>query len=370
MKKRVIISSNTTWNVYNFRLGLIRSLQSKGYQIIALAPKDEYVCELESLGVKCYDIYMNQKGTNPFADIVLFIRYIRLFLVIKPHLILSYTIKPNIYGNLAANVLCIPTVNNISGLGTLFIRINFLSYIGKVLYKIALKSSAHIFFQNKSDLNLFLQDNLVSFSKSSVIPGSGVNTDVFKQSKTGNCGRKFLFVGRLIRDKGVFEYLEAAAWMHEEYPNVEFLLAGQLGYNNKTALTLKELNSFTDKYPSIVHLGKIEDMYSLLASVDVVVLPSYREGLSKSLVEAASMSLPIISTDVPGCVDIVEHEYNGLVCKVKSTESLRLSFEKMINLSAEKRHQMGLNGRKIVLTKFDEIIVIKHYLNVINSILN
>jgi glycosyltransferase involved in cell wall biosynthesis len=370
MKKRVIISSNTTWNVYNFRLGLIRSLQSKGYHIISLAPYDKYVCELESLGVKCYDININQKGTNPVADILLFIRYIRLFYVIRPHLILSYTIKPNIYGNFAANVLGIPVVNNISGLGTLFIRTNFFSNIGKLLYKIALKSSVHIFFQNNSDRNLFLQDNLVSPSKSSVIPGSGVNTDVFKQNRTSNCGRKFLFVGRLIGDKGVFEYLEAAACMQEEYPNVEFLLAGQLGYNNKTALTLKELNSYTDVHPNIVYLGKIEDMYDLLASVDVVVLPSYREGLSKSLVEAASMSLPIITTDVPGCVDIVEHEYNGLICKVKSTESLKLSIKKMINLTAEKRHQMGLNGRNIILTKFDEIIVIKHYLNVINSILN
>jgi len=369
MKKKILINLNTSWNIYNFRLGLIKSLQSKGYEIISLAPKDKYVIELESIGVKCYHIFLNQKGTNPFTDFILFIKYLKLFNKIKPDLILSYTIKPNIYGNFAANILNIPTVNNISGLGTLFIKTNFISCIGKLLYKLSLKSSAHVFFQNNIDLELFLQSNLVNCSKSTVIPGSGVNTAMFKQNKNTNRGQKFLFVGRLIGDKGVFEYLEAATKILEEYPNVEFLLAGELGYNNKTALTKTQLDRYTDFNPQIKYLGKTDNMFSLLQSIDVMVLPSYREGLSKSLVEAASMSLPIITTDVPGCNDVVKNEYNGFICEVKSIESLKQSIKKIIELSAEKRNKMGINGRKIAISKFDENIVIQHYLKVIKTIL-
>ncbi|MDA9656065.1 glycosyltransferase family 4 protein [Flavobacteriales bacterium] len=363
IKKKILININTSWNVYNFRLGLIKSLQLKGYEIVALAPKDEYVIKLESIGVKCCHVSINQKGTNPISDYILFLNYLKLFKKIKPDLILSYTIKPNIYGNFAAQVLNIPTINNISGLGTLFIKSTFISFIGKILYKFSLKRSAHIFFQNNHDRKLFLKSNLVSSHNSSVIPGSGVDTEIFKNNKNINRGQKYLFLGRLIGDKGVFEYLEAAAKIVEEYPEVQFLLAGELGYNNKTALSEIQLDSYTNS--QIKYLGKIDNIVNLLKSIDVMVLPSYREGLSKSLIEAASMSIPIITTDVPGCNDVVEDGYNGFICEVKSSESLQKKIKKMIELSSEKRIEMGKNGRKIVIDKFDEDIIIKHYIKVI-----
>jgi glycosyltransferase involved in cell wall biosynthesis len=369
MAKKILINLNTSWNIYNFRLSLIKSLQSKGYEVIALAPNDNYVDEIESIGVKCYNVFLKQKGTNPITDFYLFIQYLKLFNKIKPDIILSYTIKPNVYGNFAANILNIPTVNNISGLGTLFIKTTLTSHIGKILYKLSLKSSAHVFFQNNNDLELFLQLKLVNSLKSSVIPGSGVDTTKFKQNKNTNRGRKFLFVGRLIGDKGVFEYLEAATKILKEYPNVEFLLAGELGYNNKTALTKIQLDRYTEFNSHIIYLGKTDNMFSLLQSIDVMVLPSYREGLSKSLVEAASMSLPIITTDVPGCNDVVKNEYNGFICELKSIESLKQSIKKIIELSPEKRNEMGINGRKIAISKFDKNIVIQHYLKVIKTIL-
>ena len=370
MNKKILINVNSSWNIFNFRLGLIKFLQSQGYEVFALAPKDEYVIKLESIGVKCYHISLNQKGTNPFTDFFLFIKYLNLFNKIKPDLILSYTIKPNIYGNFAASILNIPTVNNISGLGTLFIKTNFISYIGKLLYKLSLKSSAHVFFQNNNDLELFIKSRLIKSYNCSVIPGSGVKTSIFKQNKKQNKGNKFLFVGRLIGDKGVFEYLEAARRVLTEYPNVVFFLAGELGYKNKTAITKTQLDNYTNSNSQIKYLGKVDDMVSLLESVDIVVLPSYREGLSKSLIEAASMSLPIITTDVPGCIDVVENEYNGLICKVKSIKSLENNIKKIIELSADKRHEMGMNGRKIAIAKFDEKIIIQHYLKVINMVLN
>lgn len=369
MSKKILINLNTTWNIFNFRLGLIKFLQSEGYEIIAVAPGDEYVNRLKAAGLKCYNIYMNQKGTNPISDLALFVQYLRLFNKIKPNLILSYTIKPNVYGNFAASILKIPTINNISGLGTLFIKTNFISSIGKILYKLSLKSSKHVFFQNNNDLELFIKSRLIKPYKCSVIPGSGVNTSIFKQNKKTNEGNKFLFVGRLIGDKGVFEYLEAAKQVLLEYPNVNFFLAGELGYNNKTAITQTQLDNYTISNRQIKYLGKTDDMLSLLKSADVMVLPSFREGLSKSLVEAASMSLPIITTDVPGCNDVVKNEYNGFICEVKSIESLKQSIKKIIELSAEKRNEMGINGRKIAISKFDENIVIQHYFKVVKTIL-
>ena len=370
MNKKIIINLNSSWNIFNFRLGLIKFLQSEGYEIIAVAPRDEYVNHLKAAGLKCYNIYMNQKGTNPITDFFLFLQYLRLFNKIKPNLILSYTIKPNIYGNFAANILNIPTINNISGLGTLFIKTNFISSIGKILYKLSLKSSEHTFFQNKNDLELFLESRLIKSNNCSVIPGSGVKTSVFKQNKKINKGEKFLFVGRLIGDKGVFEYLESARQVLIEYPNVEFFLAGELGYNNKTAITKTQLDNYTNSNSQIKYLGKVDDMISLLESIDVVVLPSYREGLSKSLIEAASMSLPIITSNVPGCIDVVKNEYNGLICQVKSIRSLEKNIKKIIDLPAEKRLEMGMNGRKIAISKFDEKIIIQYYLKVIKKNLN
>ncbi|MDA8893585.1 glycosyltransferase family 4 protein [Flavobacteriaceae bacterium] len=370
INKKILINVNSSWNVFNFRLGLIKFLQSEGYEVIALAPKDEYVNYLESAGVKCFNISLNQKGVNPITDFILFLKYLRMFNKIKPNLILSYTIKPNIYGNFAASILKIPTINNISGLGTLFIKTNFISSIGKILYKLSLKSSKHVFFQNNTDLKLFIKSRLIKSYNCSVIPGSGVKTSVFKQNKKTNKGEKFLFVGRLIGDKGVFEYLESARQVLIEYPNLEFFLAGELGYNNNTAITKTQLDNYTNCNSQIKYLGKVDDMVSLLKSIDIMVLPSYREGLSKSLIEASSMSLPIITTDVPGCIDVVENDYNGLICKVKSIKSLKNSIKKIIELSAEKRNEMGINGRKIAITKFDEKIIVQYYLKVIKKVLN
>ena len=365
---KIVISVNTTWNIFNFRLGLIKELQSKGHQVIALAPKDKYVPKLEALGVTCHHVTLNLSGTNPINEINLFWQYYKLFKVIKPDIILSYTIKPNIYGNFAARLLRIHTINNISGLGTIFIRTTLASYIGKILYKLSLSSSFHVFFQNTDDKKLFVKSKLVTFNKCSVIPGSGVNISTFKSERTNNVGKTFLFAGRLIGDKGVFEYLEAATEILKFYPDIKFLLAGELGYNNNTALSKDKLKYYTNNYPQIKYLGKTDNMVSVFESIDVMVLPSYREGLSKSLVEAAAMTLPIITTDVPGCKEVVNNNESGLLCNVKSSVSLVKNMKKMVELNQHERHQMGINGRKIVEKIFAEEHVIRHYLLHINKL--
>lgn len=365
---KILISINTSWNIYNFRVELIKALQSKGHQIIALAPKDEYITKLETLGIKCIDINMNQQGINPFHDLKLIRDYYSIFKTIQPDLILSYTIKPNIYGNLAARMLTIPTINNISGLGTIFIKKTIVSYIGRLLYKIGLASSSHVFFQNNEDRQLFLKHKLIKSTKNSVIPGSGVDITYFKSNRTTNQGNRFLFVGRLIRDKGVIEFLEAALRVLQTYPNKQFFLAGELGYNNNTALTKSKLDYYLNQPSQIQYLGKTDDIKSLLSEVDVMVLPSYREGLSKSLIEAAAMSLPIITTDVPGCREVVEHNFNGILCEAQSISSLENAMLDMILLSNETRHLMGLNGRLKIVNNFSNATVINTYLQQIKTI--
>ena len=365
---KILISINTFWNIYNFRVELINALQSKGHEVIALAPKDAYAAKLEALGVKCVNINMNQQSINPFRDLKLIRDYHSIFKTIQPDLILSYTIKPNIYGNLAARMLSIPTINNISGLGTLFIKKTIVSYIGRLLYKIGLASSSHVFFQNNEDRQLFLKYKLIKPTKNSVIPGSGVDTTYYKSNRTTNLGNRFLFVGRLIRDKGVIEFLDAALKILQTYPHKQFFLIGELDCNNKTALNKSNLDYYLNQSSQIQYLGKTDDIKSILSEVDVMVLPSYREGLSKSLIEAAAMSLPIITTDVPGCREVVEHKFNGILCQAKSTSSLENAILEMILLSNETRHFMGLNGRLKVIDTFSNTIVIKTYLQKIKNI--
>lgn len=365
---KILISLNTSWNIYNFRVALIKALHSNGHEVFALAPKDEYMVRLEALGIKCIPIKINPKGINPFTDIYLIRNYYSVFKRLQPDIILSYTIKPNIYGNIAARILHIPVINNISGLGTLFIKTNIISYIGKLFYKFSLKFGSHVFFQNQNDRNLFIKEKLVTASKSSVIPGSGVNTTFFNSSKTSNSGNRFLFVGRLIKDKGVVEYLEASVSILKSHPEKEFLLVGEIGCKNNTALEKTDLEYYLNMSSQIKYLGKTDDIKSLLSSVDIMVLPSYREGLSKSLLEAAAMKLPIITTDVSGCREVVLDGFNGLLCAPKSKLSLEQVMLDMISLPEKTRHSMGVNGRLKVIEEFSDTIVINTYLDRIKTI--
>ena len=364
----LLISVNTSWNAYNFRKKLILSLLENKHQVYVLAPFDCYTPKLELFGLTCIDIKINQNGVNPLVDFQLIRNYYQVFKKVNPDLILSYTIKPNIYGNLAARMLSIPTINNISGLGTIFIKKTVISYIGRLLYKIGLASSSHVFFQNNEDRQLFIKYKLIKSTKNSVIPGSGVDTTYFKSNRTTNLGNRFLFVGRLIRDKGVIEFLDAALKILQTYPHKQFFLIGELDCNNKTALNKSNLDYYLNQSSQIQYLGKTDDIKSILGEVDVMVLPSYREGLSKSLIEAAAMSLPIITTDVPGCREVVEHKFNGILCQAKSTSSLENAILDMILLSNETRHFMGLNGRLKVIDTFSNTIVIKTYLQKIKNI--
>lgn len=367
-REKIVMTSNTLWFIYNFNLNLIRYLK-KNYRLIIVAPKDEYAKKLTPYVEQLVDVSVNSSGMNPGEDALLTYKFYKIYKKIKPNIILSYTIKPNIYGNFAAARLNIPVINTITGLGTIFIKKSFATKIGKILYRKALKYSAHTFLLNQTDINTFLEHQLISPKLASIVPGSGIDTNKFKKERTENKGKTFLFVGRLLGDKGIRECLAAFNKVLKCYPNIELRIAGELGSNNKTAITKPELNKWLE-VPQITYLGKTDNIVAELAKADVMVLPSYREGLSRSLLEAASMSLPIISSNVPGCVEVVKDNVNGFLCKPKDIDSLSNRMEKMLNLKEQERLTMGRKGRALVKNEFDEKIVNEVYSSKIHEILS
>lgn len=369
--QKIVIALNTAWNLFNFRAGLIRALIAEGYEVVAVAPYDSYAPRLAELGCRYVEVPMDNKGTNPVKDLLLFFRFLRLFLRERPSVFLGYTIKPNVYGSLAAHLAGVAVINNIAGLGTAFIRDSWLTRLVRGLYKLALSGSRHVFFQNNDDLNLFVSQGLVDPAKVSRLPGSGIDLAAFRnievQSSGINTPFVFLLVARLLRDKGVGEYVEAARLVRQKFPDVRFQILGFLDAQNPTAVSKGEMSAWVQE-GVVEYLGETDKVQHYLAIADCVVLPSYREGVPRSLLEAAAMAKPIVATDVIGCRDVVTHGVNGLLCKVADAHDLAERLMEMLSLPSEVRWQMGWAGRKKVEEEFDEKIVINQYLMAIGDL--
>jgi len=371
MNKKIAIVINSSWNVFNFRSGLLKALQAEGYKIVVIAPNDDFSEKLKKMKFEYYNIDMNAKGTNPKEDLKLIISLYKLYKRIKPDLILHYTIKPNIYGTIAASFLKIPTINNIAGLGTLFIKQNFVTKIAKWLYKYSQSKADKIFFQNRDDFDMFTGEGLVDKSKCDILPGSGVDTNKFlpvEYKKEDNIFR-FLLVARMLWDKGVDEYIEASKIIKNKYKNVEFQMLGFLDVNNHSAVSKEQMQEWIDA-GYVNYLGVSDNVKIEIAKANCIVLPSfYREGTPRVLLESASMAKPIITTDNVGCRDVVDDGVNGYLCEVRNAKDLAYKMELMLNLSENERAKMGRMGREKIINEFDESIVIDKYLNAIKIIL-
>jgi len=370
MKRKIVISINTAWNIFNFRAGLIRALIEAGYEVIALAPHDQYSQRLQELGCKVVDLPMDNNGTHPGRDLLLLARYYSVLRTLRPHAFLGYTIKPNIYGSLAAHALGIPVINNIAGLGATFIRDSLITKVVKALYKTALKRSHKVFFQNADDLALFTKAGLVSQDAIGLLPGSGLNLDQYLPAPVDASASRpfrFLLVARMLKDKGVEEFAEAARLVRRVHPASEFHLLGADGRNNPNGIPAAVMAAWQSEGLVVYH-GKTDDVRPYLSAADCVVLPSYREGVPRSLLEAAAMARPIIATDVVGCRDAVQDKLTGMLCEVRSPESLAEKMLAMIALPSTQRAAMGTAGRRMVEEKFDEQIVIQKYLQALNAV--
>ncbi|MEM7302112.1 MAG: glycosyltransferase family 4 protein [Pseudomonadota bacterium] len=371
--KRILVSVNTSWNLITFRKGLLSALVDAGYDVIAAAPEDDRSAELSALGVRYVPLPMDNKGVSPSRDLMLFLRYWRLFRKEKPDVYLGYTIKPNIYGNLAARLLNLPAINNVTGLGTAFIRENWVTRIVRILYRTSFQSANTVFFQNEDDLKLFLDQRLVRSEKTQILPGSGINLSHYvppeKATTDETDPTSFLMIARLLWDKGVAEFVEAARKIKAAHPDTQFRLLGFLDVENQTAVPRQAVDQWVSE-GIIDYLGTAKNVRPHIADSDCVVLPSYREGTPRTLLEAAAMARPLIATDVPGCRQVVDHDESGYLCEVRSADALAESMTRFLALPDSQRARMGLAGRAKMEREYDERIVIERYLDRIQNALN
>ena len=363
---KIIICLNTAWNLLNFRAGLIRALVAAGHEVVAVAPDDKYAASLNALGCRFVPLHMENGGTNPVQDALLTWRFVRLFARERPDVYLGYTVKPNVYGSLAAHMMRIPVINNIAGLGAVFIKDGWLVRVVRWLYRMALKRSAKVFFQNDDDRQLFISGGLVRAEVTELLPGSGIDLNRFTPAFTTavhdvNTKFRFLLIARMLRDKGVGEYVEAARLLRQRWPQAEFCLLGFVDVQNPAAISRAEMAAWVAE-GVVNYLGVSDDVRAQLATADCVVLPSYREGTPRTLLEAAAMARPIITTDAVGCREVLDDGVNGYLCKVRSAGDLAEKMVQMLTLSSEQRSEMGQRGRAKMEVEFDEQIVIKKYL--------
>lgn len=363
---KIFIVVNNAWYAYNFRLNLAKFLTKNGYKVAFVMPFDEKYTLLLKSEFEVFNIYFDAKGINPLVDLKTVFELFRLYRKTRPQMVLNFTIKPNLYSSVAARILGIKSISNITGLGTIFVKENLITKLAEILYKVALKKNSMVFFQNGDDAGLFLNRNLVARGQIKLLPGSGVDTGKFSPQVLEKSDEfTFLFIARLIKDKGVCELIDAAKELSKKY-KFKLWLLGEKGVQNNTAVSDKELNSWL-KSDFISYLGKTDDVREYIARCDCVVLPSYREGTPRSLLEAAAMAKPIVTTNVAGCKEVVEHGFNGLLCEVKNSGDLADKMGQILNLSGDELEKMGQNGREKITREFDEKIVLKEYLAAVKA---
>lgn len=365
---RIGIAINRTWNIYNFRQGIIKALIAEGHEVVAIAPTDQYVARVRALGCEYADLPMTDTGSNPIKELITIFRFRKILKDYRIDVLLTYTIKCNLYGTIAAKRVGIPVICNISGLGTAFLSRQLSSKIAILLSRLFLRTSDHLFFQNKDDQREFVKATGLSGTRQSLINGSGIDLEKFKQQDfVFKNEYQFLVLARLIREKGIVEYANAASIVKEKYPDSRFLLVGSLDVTHSQSISKQELDVWIDK-GWLDYLPHTDHIVETINRTEVVVLPSYREGTPRSLLEGAACGKPLITSNVPGCKEVVSHEVNGFLCTVKSADSLAEQCIRYLKLDSIEKQKMGQESRRIAEQFFDESIVIKSYLDKIKEL--
>jgi glycosyltransferase involved in cell wall biosynthesis len=370
--KIITISANTSWYLFNFRASTIRKLRDGGFRVVCLTPDDEYRHKLVSeVGCEWLPLAMNNKGSNPFQDAGLVWQFFRHYKKLKPAAALHFTIKNNVYGTWAARSLGIPVINNISGLGTAFIHRGFVSFVVRLLYRTSQPFAHCIFCQNEDDLAQLVAAKLVPPRLLKLLPGSGVDLNRFRPELNKDHGGsfRFLYAGRMLADKGLGELISAVSLLNRTEPRCVLWLSGFSDAGNSSAISNDQLNEWAAQ-PWIEWLGPTDHIEKIYANVDCVVLPSYREGMPRSLLEAGAMGRPVVATNVPGCRHIVEDGFNGLLCEARSSDSLHQAMRRMMNMGTEDRKKMGHNGRTRVAERFGEQLVVETTIEAVKSAIN
>lgn len=363
---RIAIVLNTSWNIYNFRMNFVKALIERGHEVHTIAPKDDFTGYLTEAGCVHHQVKMDSRGANPIKDLALLFELFFIYRKVKPDIILHYTIKPNIYGTLAAALLRIPVVNNVCGLGTVFLKNNMLAWVAVALYKVSFQFANKVFFQNPDDLELFLNKKLVSPKAVDILPGSGIDLNKFRPLEfKRNEKFTFLLISRLITDKGVLEYVEAVRKLQSSGVNATFQVLGAMDPEHQRGIKIKVIQEWISS-GTIEYLGTTNNVQEFISKADCIVLPSYREGTPRTLLEAASSAKPIITTDVPGCNHVVKDNYNGLLCKIKDSNDLADKMKTMAAFQDETLRTFGRNGRMKMEAEYDESLVLNKYLDALS----
>lgn len=369
-QKVVLLSSNSLWNITNFRSPIVERLAADGYRILVLAPRNADLDKF-TLPAHVHAVEIDRSGLNPFKDAALLWRYAMLLHRLRPVAYFGWTIKPNIYGSLAGRLFNVPTILNVSGLGTAFLRSSVLSLLVCWMYRAAFKRAHVVFFQNSDDRDMFVKRKLVDPNRARLVAGSGIDLEKFRPEPvaSGPQSPVFLLIARLLRDKGIEEFVEAARTLKRELPQARFQLLGPLDRDNRSAIQKDELDRWITS-GTIEYLGAAHDVRPFIRASSAVVLPSYREGLPRSLLEGAAMGRPLIATDVPGCRDVVAHGQNGYLCKARDSVSLAEAMKALAQLGERDLIEMGRASRKLVECRFSDRLVTEAYVGALRELVS
>jgi len=365
--KKVLFLGNHAFVIYNFRKELIKRLLNEGYEVVLSMPYDEEKVPLmQSWGCKFEETSVDRRGTNVMKDVKLILHYLKILKKEQPDIVLTYTIKPNLYGGMASSLMKIPYITNITGLGSGFKSENPLKKMLITLYKIGLSNSKKVFFQNTHDEEVLNSYNIIK-NKSQVIPGSGVNLNEYTfKNMPGNKKIKFLFVGRIMRDKGILEFLSAAETIKKnKNVNVQFDVVGFIEATESELY--KKINDLHEKKIINYH-GYQSNVKPFIENVHCLIQPSHGgEGISNVLLEAGAMGRVLIASDIPGCKETIDIDENGYVFDKKNADDLVKQIEKLLNNSFEEIIKMGRNSRIKMEKNFNRNIVVNSYMETIKQ---
>lgn len=363
VQNTVLVLTNSISGLHSFRKEVIQAIVDAGYKVVISHPDDdERVAYFTGIGCEDEITSFNRRGMNPVKDMQLLLKYRKLIKKFKPLAVLTYTIKPNVYGGLACRMTGTSQLANVTGLGDAVENGGMLQKLTVFLYQIGIGKAKRVFFQNKYNRQ-FCIDKGIANKDSVLLPGSGVNLHHhFYQEYPEDGVIKFLFIGRLLKDKGTGEYFEAATKIKEKYPNTEFQILGRCEGDYQ-----KRLDKLVDA-GVINFLGHTSDVRPFIGQVHCTIMPSYHEGMSNVNLESAANGRPVITTAVPGCIETIDDGITGFLCEAKSAGSLTEAIEKFLNLAYEEKKEMGVAGRKKVEREFDRQIVIDKYIAEIDRI--
>lgn len=372
-KPLVALLTNHDDDIYCFRRELIAELRHSGYHVLISCPYGEKLELMHDIGFLHDDVSIDRRGTNPLTDIKLLLHYRKMFRIYRPDVVLAYTVKPNVYGSLAAASLGIPYINNVTGLGSILCGKRLMRRFVLILFKAAFRKSGCVFFQNEENMKFILKQGLVHGSYK-LIPGSGVNTKYFTlqeypEGGNGATGATVIFnyIGRVLHDKGVDDYIAAAKRIKKIYPKTEFNI---LGFIEPTEMHYEKELKELEKQGIIRYRGQQIDVIPFIKRSHAIIHPStYGEGMSNVLLENASSGRPVITTDNPGCKETVRNKETGFIYHGGDVEALVRSIEQFLSLDNEERKLMGQAGRRYVKEHFSRSIVVEAYLDKIGSLI-